>query len=269
MDIETINSVNDKRLEQFRYVVRRGENDDTRFVVEGWEPVQRLVRWAREHERYQVDCVLCEQGWEDRCRDILQGLSHVNLYTASQEVFEGMMGYRFSRGCMAYGSVVRPYDFDDLGEKEFLLVCEHVENEENLGVMIRTAKAMGVGGVLLGGKGVSAYARRVIRVSMGNVFGLPVVRSTNFLKDIKRIKQKGHVVLGADVSGRAIDVARFEGRVNQKGIVLVMGNEPNGLSDEVRGLCDEMVIVPIDENADSLNVGVAAGILMYELRDKK
>ena len=254
----------DDRLAGYSKVLRRRDMCDSGFVVEGVEPVVRLLK----AERFKVDRVLCvdsriELFLEKYGDDVLR--NECEVLVAEKNIVNEVAGYKFTRGVMAIGRQVDEVALADIAKQGALLVCEHVENEENLGVMIRTAAALGMEGVLLGEKGVSPFARRVIRVSMGNVFNMPIVRSQGLVEDLKKLKGCGYTIVGAALDKEAVDVGSFECAAGQ-GVALVMGNEPSGLSQAVLDVCDVKVVIPIKKATDSLNVSVAAGILMYELR---
>ncbi|QQE12489.1 RNA methyltransferase [Planctomycetota bacterium] len=263
IELVEIDDVGDERLRVFGDVLkRRGGEDDmcARFVVEGVEPVKRLMR---NGDRFEIEAVLCEKGRAAKFCHEVDGVFGGTVYCVDRVIFDAVCGYPFTRGVMACGRMVKKYEVTDLVGEGCVLVCEHCENEENLGVMIRTAAALGVKGVLLGERGVSPFARRVVRVSMGNVFGLPMVRTNDLVGELQGFQAKGMCVVGAALMEDAVSVDAFE--VERGGVALVMGNEPAGLSDEVLEVCDAKVVIPVRAEADSLNVSVAAGILMWKM----
>lgn len=138
--------------------------------------------------------------------------------------------------------------------------CDRVTDPGNLGTIIRTADAAGFGGVILSEGCVDLYSPKTVRASMGSFFNIDIFTEQNidFLK--KRIEQ-GFTLFGGALCHDTIDYREADFK---KPSILIVGNEANGISGEVLKLC-QSVKIPILGSAESLNVSVAAGILMYEL----
>ncbi|WP_432797387.1 TrmH family RNA methyltransferase [Poriferisphaera sp. WC338] len=239
-------------------------NRERQLVVEGEQPVIRLL--DAPAVRYGIECIFCEAQRAEQFL-IVHGdallRSDVKCYAASSAVIDHIAGYPFHRGVLAVGKIQKPYEISDLYDARLIVACEKIENEENLGVIIRSAAALGAGGLLVSRKGVSPWSRRSIRVSMGNVFGLPVVQTDDLMGDLVSLKEQRMAVVGAALMAKAIDLVTYE--VGEKSHVLLMGNEHAGLSDAALAACDAQVMIPMSPGSDSLNVGVAAGIMMYTL----
>ena len=271
VEIQHIDDCNDKRLQPFARTLKRlkSENDmvGRGFVVEGVELVKRLLASSLP---YVAKIILCVDSRVDsfvRENEKVLQKHRCEVLSCNSAIINKVGGYKFTRGVMAVGQLACEMKLEDYAKSGVLLVCEHVENEENLGVMIRTAAALGMESVLLGEKGVSPHARRVIRVSMGNVFNVPVVRSGELIEDLKKLSTLGYEIVGAAVDDTAVSVHEYT-QCKGRGVALVVGNEPCGLSESVLTLCDTKLMIPIEKATDSLNVSVAAGILMCALQSK-
>ena len=141
-----------------------------------------------------------------------------------------------------------------------LLAVEEIRSPGNLGTILRTAEACGVGGVIFLGPATDPFHPAVVRASMGGLLHLPLVRTS-----VARFREwagyhEAHVV-GLSPEGKCLWTHITERRP----VVLVLGEERHGLSPALRGACDQFVHLPMSGNADSLNVSVAAGVVMYEL----
>jgi tRNA G18 (ribose-2'-O)-methylase SpoU len=158
-----------------------------------------------------------------------------------------------------------PAPVESLLPAQTLVVLPEVRNVENLGLIIRTAHGLGVDGLLLSGKGCDPYARRVIRVSVGSVFGLPIARSADLGADLCRLKDEhGFTLIAAVADADATPIHTFR-RTGDQGVAVVFGNEPDGLSDVWAGLCNARVTIPMKPGVDSLNLAVAAGIILHRI----
>ena len=164
-------------------------------------------------------------------------LSYPNFLSAS-----GFLNFHFSRGCI-------------------LLIAENVGNPDNLGMVLRTADAAGVSAVLLSSEGASPFHKNCIRAARGAVGRLPLFWTSEIGQAIAALQTSGWCVLGATAGAKP---PLYETEFSLP-IAVVVGNENTGLSPETRERCTELVRIPMASGQSSLNVGVAAGVLLYEL----
>ncbi len=146
------------------------------------------------------------------------------------------------------------------GRAPFLLLADEVQYEHNLGALLRSSLGFGVDGLVLPTRRGASVSSVVQRVAMGAVEAVPVVHEGLF-SALKHIKKAGVRVVGADMDGVPLGQARLGGAV-----ALVMGGEGRGLSPTLRDHCDTIVSIPLAGQLESLNVSVAAAVLMYEKR---
>lgn len=137
-----------------------------------------------------------------------------------------------------------------------ILVLDDVQDPDNVGALIRSASAFGFNHVIFSNKTADFYNEKTIRASQGAIFDVYHER-VNLVNKIKELKSSGYLVVGADAHTKG-DVTYEEEKV-----VLVLGNEGQGISNEVKRLLDQTVTIKT-KNVESLNVSVAGAILMYE-----
>lgn len=154
-----------------------------------------------------------------------------------------------------WGSIHAPFR----PPRSLWLGVDEIRAPGNLGTMLRTACAAGATGALFLGDGAEPFDPRCVRATMGAVFALPIARAGE--RDIAAWRRRtGGRVVGADGSTR-VDYRD----VSYRGpTVLMLGCERRGLSDRQRALCDALVSIPMREGIDSLDVGAAAAVLLYE-----
>lgn len=143
-----------------------------------------------------------------------------------------------------------------------LLLLEHLQDPGNLGTCIRTADAFAYDGVLCIADCVEAYNPKVLRSTVGSLFHLPVLPVSEGVGQVlERLRGAGFIVYGAHPRGgkKSSDSELFTGKM-----ALLIGNEGAGLSEAAKRGCDALVTVPMPGNAESLNAGIAAAVLMYE-----
>jgi 23S rRNA (guanosine2251-2'-O)-methyltransferase len=144
------------------------------------------------------------------------------------------------------------------GRHPFLILTDKVTDPHNLGAIIRSAECFGADGVIIPRHRSAAINETVFRASAGSVAHMPIAQATNLVNEIEKLKKAGLWVVCADVDGE--DVARVD--LNMP-VALIVGSEGAGVSRLVKEKCDFVVRIPVVGRLDSLNVSVAAGILMY------
>lgn len=183
------------------------------------------------------------------------------VYVGSPEVVEAVTGYRFHRGFVA--AFRRPPERHPAGVLDGarrVLVCENVTNPTNLGVMVRSAAALGIDALLLDPTTCDPLYRRVVRVSMGAVFELPHARLGRFPPGLDLVAERGFrlIGLGPDPTSTPLGAIGVAPRM-----ALVLGAEGPGLTPATVARMDEMAHIPMAEGVDSLNVAAAAAIAAY------
>ena len=145
-------------------------------------------------------------------------------------------------------------------EGQTLVALDGVKDPGNLGTILRTADSTGAGGVILVGECCDPFSIEAVRASMGSLFAMPIARAT--LGELAAFKQeRGAQLVGASLTGRSLEDAWTP----SARAVLFMGNEQSGLSAEMEAACDVLVKLPMRGRADSLNLGVATGVMLYDL----
>lgn len=140
-----------------------------------------------------------------------------------------------------------------------VIVLDGIQDPGNLGTIIRSSLAFNFTTIILSDDSVDLYNPKVIRATEGMIFHINVLRR-NLQEFIPILKNIGYKIVGSDVT-RGQDVRNW----HSKNIALVVGNEGNGISYPIKELCDEFVNIKTNATCESLNVGVAASILMYEV----
>ena len=161
-------------------------------------------------------------------------------------------------------NVVTVKDFlGGLGDDKpaLVLILDSITDVHNLGAILRSADQFSVDLVIVPERRSAQANETVLRVSSGAAQYVPVATVTNLVREIEALQKHGFWVYGADMGGTAIHATRFPART-----ALVMGSEGDGMSQLVAKRCDHIVSIPTSGHIDSLNVSVAAGILLYEFR---
>jgi TrmH family RNA methyltransferase len=142
-----------------------------------------------------------------------------------------------------------------------LLLAEHLNNPENLGMVLRTADAAGVGGVVILGDGSDPFHKHCLRAARGAVGRIPLFSCPDPLAYLQHLRRHGFRVVGATGQGES-DLHRC---ALQPPVAVIVGNEQEGISPALLEACTDRVRIPMAPGQDSLNVGVATGVFLYEL----
>jgi 23S rRNA (guanosine2251-2'-O)-methyltransferase len=158
-------------------------------------------------------------------------------------------------------------DLEDLLEHKraqfaFLLVLDGVEDPHNLGAIIRTAHAAGAAAVVIPERRAVGLTETVARASAGAVAYLPVVRVVNVSRALEELKQRGYWIYGLDQRGQQV----YDQLELTQPAAIVLGAEGKGLHENVAKHCDFLVRIPMAGQVASLNVSVAAGVMLFEWR---
>ena len=180
---------------------------------------------------------------------------------------EALAGGHRHQGVLAYVAPVPYAELEDIlkaaeakGEAPFIVLLDELEDPHNLGALLRTADATGVHGILIPKRRSVSLNATVAKTSAGAVEYVPVARIGNIAQTLKKLKEKGFWVAGADMDG---EKAYYEADLTGP-LVLVVGSEGKGMSRLTKEACDFIVRMPMVGRINSLNASVAGSILMYE-----
>ena len=169
------------------------------------------------------------------------------------------------QGVVALGAEHSYADLQAVLANELLVVLDGVEDPHNLGAIVRTAHAAGAGAVLIPERRAAGLTETVAKAAAGALEHLPVVRVGNVNRTLEELKAKGFWIYGLDERGTAIHTAVDYATPT----VIVLGGEGHGLHQHTREHCDFLVRIPMAGAIASLNVSVAAGIVLFEWRRRR
>jgi tRNA G18 (ribose-2'-O)-methylase SpoU len=232
------------------------------FVAEGEKVVRRLLE-----SRFPVVSALLPEKWLHSFQPLLQGRAEdIPVYVVEGKgVLESLVGFSMFQGVMAVGRIPTPLPLDEVVSSSprprLLAAVDALTNAENLGVLVRNCVAFGVQALLVGETSSSPFLRRAVRNSMGTIFQLPVVEPPSLVQALRDLRQCGIRCVAAHprADGKTLSQADLG-----RDCCVVFGSEGYGISAPVLEACDEAVAIPMPPTVDSLNVGSAAAVFLYE-----
>lgn len=233
------------------------------MVLSGIHPIAEALRAGHPLER-----ILIAQGaGGPRLQEIidLARKSGIPVRFEPRAALEKLAGTSAHQGIVALGAARKYAGLDSVAEAEMLVVLDGVEDPHNLGAIIRTAHAAGAGAVIIPERRAVGVTDVVAKAAAGAIEHLPVVRVTNINRALEELKERGYWIYGLDERGeQPHDQTDFAQRS-----VLVLGGEGKGLHEQVRKNCDVIVRIPMAGKIASLNVSVAAGVVLFEWRRRR
>ena len=232
-------------------------------VLSGIHPVAEALRAGRP-----LDRVLVAQGaGGPRLQEIidLARQSHVPVRFEQRQTLNRMAGTPAHQGVVALGAAQKYADLDAVPEGEMLVVLDGVEDPHNLGAIIRTAHAAGASGIVIPERRAATVTDVVAKAAAGALEHLAVIRVTNINRALEDLKKRGYWIYGLDERGdQAYDHVDYTSPT-----ALVFGGEGKGLHEQVRKHCDALVRIPMAGKISSLNVSVAAGVVLFEWKRRR
>lgn len=238
-------------LKQKKYRQQRGE-----FLAEGLRTAEEAVAFKAAQQIFYTATE------DERTLRLLEQAAalQVKLVCVSEAVMKKIADTETPQGIIAVCRMQEKPLEQLLASGKLLLVLDRVGNPGNIGTMLRTADAAGVGGIVLLKGTADIYAPKTVRASMGSLFHVPILSGVAEQEFIDNAKKAGYQLLVTALDGADnLYQADLKG-----GLAFVMGNEAGGVSTTLLQQADKRVFIPMRGKAESLNVAMAAGIVMFE-----
>ncbi|RXI98496.1 RNA methyltransferase [Anaerobacillus alkaliphilus] len=232
---------------------RKGREKLGSFIIEGEHLVEEALKWnVIINEIYIEENFRIPSSWE---------LNNVQVFLVNEKIMKEICETDTPQGIVAVCELIgrKPLQLEENGK---YLLIDQIQDPGNLGTIIRTADSAGLSGVILGNGTVDIYNSKVLRSTQGSLFHLPVVRG-ELSEWIEQLKQANIPVYGTALNEKAKSYKEIEA---QDRFALILGNEGSGVAKELLEQTEENLFIPIYGNAESLNVAIASGILLYHLR---
>ncbi len=240
---------------------------ETADIIEGRNPVIEALRSGRPLTRLLLARDMKGQGVVAEILRLAQEHG-VPVEYVDRQTIERVSATSASQGVIAYAAAKEYENFDDLlaipqekGEPALFVVLDGVEDPRNLGAVLRTADAAGVHGVVIRSRREVGLTSTVGKASAGAIEYVPVARVANISQAIVKLKKNNIWVTGIDMSGGA-DYTSIDFKPPS---AIVLGGEGAGLPALVRKSCDFLACIPMKGRVTSLNVSVAAAVVLYEI----
>jgi tRNA G18 (ribose-2'-O)-methylase SpoU len=259
---QEIKSFDSAALQPYRTMRRQHEHREQGiFVAEGEKVVRRLLE-----SKCSVVSVLLPEKWLDELSPLLQTRpEEIQVFVAEKALLETLTGFSMYQGLLAVGKVPPLPALEEIvmrsPQPRLLAAADGLTNAENLGALVRNCAAFNAQALIAGETCSSPFLRRAVRGSMGAVFQLPIIETASLIQALRHLREWGIRCIAAHprADGQTLSQASF---VSDS--CIVFGSEGYGLSPNVLAACEEAAAIPMPETVDSLNVGSAAAVFLYE-----
>ncbi len=265
----TIDTIEDPRIGDFRVVSDPALMRERRlFVAEGSLAVERLLA-----SPFHTRALLATRSALDRLEHAVarRESGAPDIYVTESLQLRRITGFRFHRGCLALGdrpaTGSTPGGLPRLRAGAPVVALDAVADPDNVGAIFRNAAAFGATGVVLSPRCADPLYRKAIRTSMATTLSLPfeVAATADWPSVLERFRDDGARVIALTPAAGAADLETFVQSCTREPLVLVVGNEGDGVSQAVLDGCDATVRIPLDPAVDSLNVATATAIALQRL----
>ena len=237
-----ITSIDNKIIKEFKKLEQKKYRDlNNLFLIEGKHLIEEAYKTGylqeiivSEYEQYDLDI-----------KTTIVSPKVIN-YLSSLENNDGIIG------------ICRKLKNNEIGNN--ILLLDNIQDPGNLGTIIRSAVAFNINTIILGKGTVDLYNPKVLRSTQGLIFKINIIE-TDLLEIILKLKKDNYKIIGTDVNNGS-DLKEYSSIGKY---ALIMGNEGHGLSNEIKSLCDDYIYIKLNKECESLNVGIACSIILYQL----
>ena len=259
-----IKSVNNDRVKSIKKLYNKKDRiKEGKYIIEG----VKIIEEAFLANEVFDTIVICESiynnlGIDKSITDKLISKQIDKAIYVSENVFKALSETVTPQGIMA----VLEIKSKDINYTDDILFLDRVQDSGNIGTILRTARAFGFNTVVLNKGCGDIYNSKVIRSAMGNIFKLNILLLDDFGNDIlNKLKKEGYKLYVSTLdNANSIYNTKFDSKK-----IIVVGNEANGVCDEIINLADENITIPMENETESLNVGIATGIILSEIRRRR
>ena len=258
MNLIEITNTNIPELRIYQQLRDNAFTADNSFIADSSKVVNMLLETEIE-----VKSILATPEYYDEFEEFIKRKNIPQLFVASKQLMQTIVGHKVHQNVMMHGTRPAQTALEHLDNN--IIMLDNITSTENVGSIARSAAALGVNSYLLPIQGPHPFGRRALRVSMGHMSMLKTHLYQDIETTLKKLKKSGYTIIAAEITLDSIPLSKID---VPKKWVLLMGHEGHGISQEVLNLCDKIVNIEMMPNIKSLNVAVAASILVYTFKNK-
>ena len=224
-----------------------------KFIVEGIKMVHEAIT-----ENADIDVIVIRSDFGDTSQISKKDLEKYNYIEVTENVFNDLTDVVAPQGILAV--INKNKNNSDIDENDnFIIALDGLQDPGNLGTIIRTADAAKLKQIIVSKDTADCYSPKVIRSTMGAIYRVNIIETENLADTLLSLKQNGFDVITTELDATT---SIYDVDYNKK--IVIIGNEANGVSEDIRNISDKKVKIPMLGKTESLNASVAAGLMIYE-----
>ena len=248
-DNEIIKNIRKLKEKKFRDL-------NNEYIVEGI----KMIKEAITEEAVIKLIVVCEENANSGSIDkkLLYEIAKYECIYVSKKVFDLISEVKTPQGILAVIEKDNSEDKIDY-KQDVIVILDGIQDPGNLGTILRTIDSVGLNQVIVSKETADAYNPKVVRSTMGAIFRVNIIESENLIDTLKNMKKHKYKVMATSLETQN---SIYDVEYNKK--VIVIGNEANGVSQEILDYADEKIKIPMLGKTESLNASVATAVILYE-----
>lgn len=249
LEIESKNNNLFKEIKKLKEKKHRIKSN--KYLIEGLRFVEEAIK-----SKVSIDSIIFTESFKEKNPDLfLKITENIKLIQMNEALLKQLCSTENPQGIVGVINMQNK----ELKSGELVVLVDKVQDPGNMGTIIRTAHAAGAAGIVMTKGTVDIYNDKTLRSTMGSIFYIPIVEDDS-LDFVKSLKKEGYKLVVSSLQGKN---NFFEENLQGK-VMIAVGNEGNGVSEEVYDIADIKVKIPMPGEAESLNVAVATSIMIYE-----
>ncbi|EHA1005348.1 RNA methyltransferase [Clostridium perfringens] len=249
LEIESKNNNLFKEIKKLKEKKHRIKSN--KYLIEGLRFVEEAIK-----SKVSIDSIIFTESFKEKNPDLFLKINeNIKLIQMNEALLKQLCSTENPQGIVGVINMQNK----ELKSGELVVLVDKVQDPGNMGTIIRTAHAAGAAGIVMTKGTVDIYNDKTLRSTMGSIFYIPIVED-NSLDFVKSLKKEGYKLVVSSLQGKN---NFFEENLQGK-VMIAVGNEGNGVSDELYDIADIKVKIPMPGEAESLNVAVATSIMIYE-----
>lgn len=257
--METITSIKNDKIKELRKLYQKKyRKSKSQFILEGL----RLIRGAYKSGADLEKIFLTKDYYENHKSESFIINNENKIVYVSDNLISEVADTDNPQEIIAVVNEPQT-NLDEVLNKEYILVLDRIQDPGNMGTIFRTAAAAGFQSIIISKGSVDVFNLKVLRSSVGAIYSLPFVKDIELNELTESLKEQALTTYAAD-----LNTDNYYNEISYgTPLALILGNEAGGIRSEILDLADEKIKIPLKSNIESLNAGVAAGVIMFEIAE--
>ncbi len=239
-----------KKLQDKKY-----RNLNNEFLIEGIKIIKEAVQ-EKANIKHIIICDDCENS--DISKELTYEIAKYDCVYVSKQIFNTMTDVKNPQGILAVVGKENTENEIDYSQ-DIIVALDDLQDPGNLGTILRTVDSIGLNQILVSKGTADCFNPKVVRSTMGAIFRVKIIECENLMETLKKAKKNHYQIM---VTSLQTEKSIYDVDYNKK--VIVIGNEANGVEQDIQDFADEKIKIPMIGKTESLNASVATGIVLYE-----